>query len=97
VKAFVNVPRAPPGLVTVTSRAPSAAPMRIVMFAVTWPAVLNVVLFTVIRLPLKLAPAPLAKFVPAITTFNVAPRAPCVGFTPVTLGDDGGPEPKSLS
>ena len=86
MNAFVDVPLAPPGLVTVTLRASSVAPMVIVMFAVTWPAVLNVVLFTVIPLPLKLAPAPLAKFVPVITTFSVAPLAPCVGFTAVTVG-----------
>jgi len=86
VKAFANVALAPPGLVTVTLRTLSVAPMSIVMFAVTWPAVLNVVLVTVIPLPLKLAPAPLAKFAPVITTFSVAPRAPCVGFTAVTVG-----------
>ena len=53
-------------LVTVTLRAPVVAPAAIVMLAVTWVALLNVVELTVMPVPENEAVAPLAKFVPVI-------------------------------
>ena len=60
------------GLVTVTVRAPVVAIDAIVMFAVSWVALTNVVELTVIPAPKDAARPPLTKLVPLIVTVWLA-------------------------
>ncbi len=71
VKHPVQVPFPASGFVTVTSLALTVAPAAIVMFAVTCVAETNVVEFTVIPVPEKVAasPAPVTNPVPFTVMF----------------------------
>ena len=75
------------GLVTVALRAPVLAAPEIVMLAVSWVALTNVVELTVIPIPENTVLAPLSKPVPVIVM--VWPLAPCpreLGLVEVTEG-----------
>jgi hypothetical protein len=79
---------APPGSVTVTLRAPTAAVAAMVMLAVTLVALTNVVEFTVMPLPENTVVAPVAKPVPVMVTFwAVVPWASDAGLTAVIVPD----------
>ena len=87
VNAPVFVTDAVSGFVTVTSRAPVVAPAAIVMFAVNFVALLNVVEFTVMPVPENDATAPVMKFVPLIVMFWLIAFCPRgVGLVDVSVG-----------
>ena len=69
VNTLVPTPVPASGFTTVMLPPPKAAAPAIVMFAVTWFALLNVVELTVIPAPENAAVAPLTKPLPAITMF----------------------------
>jgi hypothetical protein len=87
VKQLAQLPDCVSVFVTVTLRAPVAAPDAIVMFAVTDVAEFHVVEFTVIPAPENDALAPCANPVPAIVMFwFVAPCPRLEGDALVTVG-----------
>src|SRR5436190_1734647 len=71
VKTAVPIAVPPSPLVSVTSRVPVVAVPAIVMFAVSWLALLYVVELTVMPVPENdvASPAPLTKLVPLTVTF----------------------------
>ena len=85
VKALASDPLPASGLVTVTARAPVAAPEAIVTLALSSVALSNVVELTVMPAPNE-AVAPLTKFVPLTATVSVPPRSPELGLVEVTVG-----------
>jgi hypothetical protein len=87
VKHPLHEPVPASALVTVTSRAPVVAPAAMVMLAVTWVALLNVVELTVMPVPEKDAFAPLTKLVPVIAMlWLVAPCGRELGLVEDTVG-----------
>ncbi|MDO8479284.1 MAG: hypothetical protein Q7W02_24460 [Candidatus Rokubacteria bacterium] len=72
-------------LVTVTFRAPSVVPLLIVSVAVSCVADTIATLLTVTPTPLTLTVTPAANPDPLIVTGTVAPAAPCVGATELTV------------
>ena len=87
VKHPVHVALPASEFVTVTFRAPVVAPAVIVMFAVTCVAETNVVEFTVMPVPEKVAAAPLANPVPLTVTFWLDTPWPLDdGLVEVTVG-----------
>ena len=69
VKQALQEPIPASGFVTVTLRAPVAAPAAIMMFAVSCVELTKVVELTVMPLPEKVTLAPLTKLVPFTVTF----------------------------
>src|SRR5439155_23016183 len=83
VNALASVPPVPPGLVTVTSRAPPPASLAIVNVAVNRVDDTKTTPFTVIPTP-ALTPAPLTNPLPSIVTDTAPPAVPSVAATAVT-------------
>ncbi len=90
VKALARLPLWASGLVTVTVRVPSVAPVAMLTLAVSCVADPNVHAVTVMPAP-KLHVAPLTKFVPVTATVRLCPWLPELGLTPVTNGGNGAP------
>ena len=88
VNALLETPVWPPGLVTVTSRLPSAAPAATASVALIWLGETTVTPLTAIPSP-TLSCAPAWKLAPATLTDNVSPGAPRSGVTLSTSGRSG--------
>src|SRR5262249_26222475 len=82
-----SVATPPPGLVTVTSRAPTAASATIVRVA--WSCVAATVTPDTVTPAPRPSVAPLWKFVPVTVTGTVVPCTPLVGVIPLTAGTTG--------
>jgi hypothetical protein len=88
----VSAPVVPPAVVTVTSRAPVAAPPSIVKVAVIDVSLTTVTSLTVMPVPLTVTVAPETKLVPVSVTATALPCTP-----PAGLEDDGAGVPPDLA
>jgi hypothetical protein len=86
VSADASVAAVVSGLVTVTERAPVAAPAAIVNVAVIWVALATFTEETVTPVPETLTVAPVSKLVPVRVTVRVPPTSSVLGDCAVRVG-----------